>query len=112
MLDDLTVLGGYSYYWANGTLHNYDLENRLITIGSYHIYDEGDADLCFEKEEYDYTAPIPATCNSFYVTEAVGEGGSFITEQGCLTFGNDCKFTTNCDGKWKNWWSAKITNPL
>ena len=62
MLDDKTVLGGYSYYFLNGTLHNYDLEDNLITIGQYTVYpDTDDAMLCYEKETYDRAQSI--ICN-------------------------------------------------
>lgn len=94
------------------SLHNYDLENNLITIGNYTIYNNETDELCHEKEEYDYSFNVPATCNSFYVATGKSGGIDFITEQGCLTWGNDCKFLDSCGADWKNWFSAKITNPL
>eukprot|EP01084_Bolivina_argentea_P278340 475442_1 len=112
MLDGKTVLGGYSYYWPNGTLHNFDLEDNLITVGNYSIENDPNEDLCYEKEQYDYTLNIPATCNSFYVAQDAAAGVDFTTENGCLQFGNDCKFMKTCGSHWKNWWSAKIVNQL
>ena len=99
----------------NGTLLNFDLEDNLITVGNYTIYPDTDDNLlCYEKESYDYNkAPVPSTCNSFYVTEAKGESSvTYVTEQGCMIFGNDCEPLKDCDGQWQNWFSAKITNDL
>merc|ERR1719411_220275 len=91
MMGGRTVIGGYSHYWPNGTLHNYDLEGKLITIGNYTLINEDDADLCYEREVYEKGAgrfDTKGGCASFWVTEPKGNLGlEYVTEEGCLVTG-------------------------
>eukprot|EP01084_Bolivina_argentea_P003255 6094_1 len=114
-IDDKTVTGGYNYYWPNGTIHVHNLEGNIQLIGRYEIHDEDGADLCYEKEIYDWPKNATSMCSSFYVDnskERRALGFGYITETGCSVIGTDCQFIKNCTGKLKYWFIANLVNYL